>query len=358
MSAFEHLSEWRACVLEEILPGLHKHQGKALADLSFAFLAAGSCQSGPAAVAVPGMARAASGRRRIERTLANPRLKPRLVFRGIARCLAARLAGRPLLLILDETHNGTRLACLKLSLAYRRRALPIAAVCYRRDRPPRPMPRLIVGLLRQAAAALPERADVTLLTDRGLSWPKVLDAAVELGWHFVGRTVGTNRVTRRDGSEVAAAELVKRPGRRWTGRARAFKKAGGRDVIVTAVWERGCREPWLLVSDTARGVRAVWKYAKRFWTEELFRDEKSHGLQWRRSRVRLPSHGDRLILLMALATLLAASLGTWVLKSGRRRWVESRRRRALSVFQLGLRWLRAAIFQCRTMPRGLHLYPS
>ena len=62
--------------------------------------------------------------------------------------------------------------------------------------------------------------------------------------------------------------------------------------------------------------------------------------------------------LMALATLLAVSLGTWVLKSGRRRWLESGRRRTLSVFQLGLRWLHAAIFQERPMPRGVHLYPS
>ena len=55
-----------------------------------------------------------------------------------------------------------------------------------------------------------------------------------------------------------------------------------------------------------------------------------------------PAHGSRLVALLALATLLAASLGTWVLKSGRRRWLESGRRRALSVFQLGLRWLHAA----------------
>jgi hypothetical protein len=358
MSAMQHLSEWRACVCEELLPDLHKHQSKALADLSFACLAAGSCQSGLVAAAVPGQARTASNRRRIERTLANSRLQPHAIFQEIARFLADRLAGRPLILILDETHNGARLACLKLSLAYRARALPIAAVCYQRDRPPQPMPRLIARLLGRAAATLPKDADVTLLTDRGLSWPKVLDAAVKRGWHFVGRTVRTTRMRLHDGSEVTAADLVQRPGRRWTGRVRAFKKAGGRDVYVTAVWERDYREPWLLISDQARGPRAVWKYAKRFWTEELFRDEKSHGLQWRRSLIRKPARGNRLMVLMALATLLAVSLGTWILKTGRRRWLESGRRRVLSIFQLGFRWLRAVFFQGRVMPRGLHLYPS
>lgn len=358
MGAVDRVREWRARVREELLPDLHAHQSNALADVSFAFVAAGSCQSGPAAVHLPGKARPASNRRRIERIIANPRLDPRTVFSRIRRRVADGLARAPLILILDETFNGVGMACMKLSIAYRRRAVPIAAVCYYRDRPPRSMPRLIIDLLHQAAASLPAWADVTLLTDRGLSWPKILDAAVALGWRYVGRIQGSTRVTTRDGRELSAIELVQKPGRSWNARARAFKKAGGRDVYVTAVWERGCREAWLLVSDRLRGYRAVRRYAKRFWTEELFRDEKSHGLRWRRSRIVEPSHADRLVAVMALATLLAVSLGTWVLKSGRRSFLESRRRRTLSVFQIGLRWLQCVIHQDRAMPASLYLYPS
>lgn len=357
MGAVDLAREWRACLRADVLADLHGHQVKALADLSFALAAVGHCHSGRVATAVPGRARAASARRRLERTLANPRLRPTRVFRGLARLVAARTAGRPLLLILDETHNG-RLACMKLSIAYRKRAIPIAAACYRRDRPPRRMPRLIERLLRHAARGLPAGADVTLLTDRGLTWPAALDTCRALSWHFVGRVQGTTRLRRGDGSWQALSDLVPRRGRRWFGRGRAFKKAGGRDVHVAAVWEHGCREPWLLVSDRPDGYRAVRAYAKRFWTEELFRDEKSQGLQWRRSHVADPAHGSRLVALLALATLLAVSLGTWVLKSGRRRWLESGRRRTLSVFQLGFRWLRAVIVQNVPMPRGIHLHPT
>ncbi len=127
MSAVESAREWRACVCIESFPNLHKHQAKALADLSFAFLAAGSCQSGPAAASMPGRATAASVQRRIERTVANPRLKPTRVVRGIARFAADRLARSPPILILDETFNGLGMACMRVSIAYRRRALPIAA---------------------------------------------------------------------------------------------------------------------------------------------------------------------------------------------------------------------------------------
>ena len=252
MGALDHVREWRACLRADVLADLHGHQVHALADLSFAMAAVGHCHSGRVAAAVAGRARAASSCRRLERTLANPRLRPSRVFAGLARFAADRLAGRPILLILDETHNGRRLACMKLSIAYRKRALPIAAACYRRDRPPRRMPRLIERLLRRAARGLPAGADVTLLTDRGLTWPAVLDACRALGWHFVGRVKGTTRLLRGDGSWHALSELVPRPGGRWSGRGRAFKKAGGRDLHVAAVWEHGCREPWLLVSDRAR----------------------------------------------------------------------------------------------------------
>ena len=77
-----------------------------------------------------------------------------------------------------------------------------------------------------------------------------------------------------------------------------------------------------------------------------------------RTLIRKLARGNRLMVLIALTALLAVSLGTWVLKTGRRRWLESGRRRVLSIFELGFRWLRAVFFQDRPMPRGLRLYPS
>ncbi|MDG3002429.1 hypothetical protein [Paludisphaera mucosa] len=203
-------------------------------------------------------------------------------------------ARAPLVLVFDETFKGAVMACLKLSAAYRRRDLPIAATCHHRDRP-RPMPRLIVGRRRGEARDPPAGADVTLPTGRGPSWPSDLEPAVGLGWHFVGG-----------------------------------------DVYSTALWERACRELRLLVSERFRGCQAVRRHAKRFLTEELFRDERSHGLQWRRSRVREPAHADRVVTVLAPATLPAVSLGTKVLKSGLRRKLGTGRRRGLSGLQLGL----------------------
>src|SRR4051794_1882486 len=98
------------------------------------------------------------------------------------------------------------------------------------------MPGLIVGLFRKAAACLPEVSEVTLPADRGLAWPKVVDACRELGWHFVLRLKGQTRVRTTDSREGSATDLAPRPGASWRGEAEVFKKSGWRAAAVAACW--------------------------------------------------------------------------------------------------------------------------
>ena len=275
----------------------------------------------------------------------------------MARAILSGWAGGPIVLILDETPNRNDLRCMKVTPAYRKRALPVACACYALGGQPEPMPGLVVGLLRRAAACLPEGAEVTLLADRGLAWPQVVDACRELGWHFVIRLQGQARVRTAGGRECSAAELAPRPGASWRGRAEVFKKSGWRDAAVAACWRRGCDGPWLVVSDRDDGPRLFGRYAKRTWTEELFRDEKSSGFHWEQSRVTDPAHAARLVLLMALATYPALALGSRVIEVGLRRYLETGARRTLSLFQIGLRWLRFCLCHDRPLPGNLSPAP-
>jgi hypothetical protein len=360
MSAATIVRDWQQCLRHELLPALHGHQAKALADLSFAIALSGQCQSGHLALAVPGPATPASAQRRCERFLANDRLRPRLALWQLAGNLFAPWAGRRLRLLLDETPKANALRVLKVSVAYRKRAVPVLAVCYRPGEPPLPLPVLIPCVLRRVAACLPAGAHVTLLADRGLAWPVILDACAELGWHYLLRLQGSTKVVLADGREVTARELVGRIGGRWLGPARLFKKAGWRAASVLAYWPWGREEPWLLVSDERACPRRFQTYGQRTWTEELFRDEKSCGLNWQKSRVNDPARAERLLLLLALALLLSILLGVQVLKRGWRRQLETGRRRGLSVVQLGLRWLRYVINH--GLPLGVqvtgYLYPT
>jgi hypothetical protein len=348
---------WRKRVRNELLPELHGHQANALADLSFAMTLAAHCHSGRLAACAPGKAHPASVTRRIERLLANDRLDPEAAWPQWARAVLADWAGGPIVLILDETPNHNTLRCLKLTLAYRKRAVPLISLCYALGGQPEPMPKLIKRLFRQVAACLPEGAEVTLLADRGLAWPQVVDACRRQGWHYVLRLQGPTRVRRADGRETSAAELAPKPGTRWWGDAEVFKKSGWRAARVAACWERDTDGPWLLVSDHPEGPRLFRRYAKRTWTEELFRDEKSSGFRWDQSHVTDPEHAARLVLLMALATYLRLSLGSRVIKAGLRRFLESGRHRTLSLFQIGLRWLMFCVIHDRPLPPTLSPVP-
>lgn len=364
MGATEMVRQWRHG-LKGLLPGLHGHLVNCLAAFSLAMALAGHCHSGRlAAVAPSPRAKAVSRRRRWERLLSNRRLRPHEAMGGLAASLLPSLAGtaRRLVLILDETPGGTRgrLRCMKVSVAYRRRVVPIAFECYEPHRPPLPMPRLLWRLLRRAARSLPGDCEVTLLADRGLSWPCVLDCCVALGWHYVLRLQRDTRVRVRGRFLKGAWELAA-----WRGAppwylagAEVFKDAGWRKANVVATWEWGCREAWLLATDLPATFTRCRNYCKRTWCEQTHRDEKSHGFNWHLSRVRDPSHAARLVLVMALATLLCLSTGTFVVKRGLRRVLEPARRRLLSVFQLGIRWLRDCLVNGRDCPCRPYLYPS
>jgi hypothetical protein len=361
MGAARMVQQWTAAV-NNLLGSQHGHIVKALSCFSFAMCLAGHCHSGKLAASTVGSAKPASKQRRWERLVANGHLDAQQVLAELTAALLANWSGRQLLLVLDETPNGEDLRCLRLGVAYRKRLLSIAAVCYRTDRPPLPMPRLICRLLKQAAQLLPPDVQVTLLCDRGLSWPVVLDCLRSLGWDHVLRLQHTTRIRLDDGRLLSVGQLLDGPDQCWHGRGMIFKKAGWRAAQVTARWVKGSKEPWLLAAreDGPGGLKAAMTYAKRNWCEQSFRDEKSSGFQWNTSHVKEPARAMRLVLVMVLATLLLISLGTWLIKTGQRHDLDPHRMRRLSLFQLGLRWLRHLLMSDgQFMPHYLpYLHPS
>src|SRR5262245_29573819 len=175
MNAFSLVRDWCREVQDDLLPRLHGHQSKAMAELSLAMTLVQHCHSGKLAVAVAGKAQPASAERQLERYPANDRIDPDTVWSQLAPSFLTGWTGGPIVLILDETPNHNDLRCLKVTLAFRKRALPLGCACYRPGGQPEPMPELIAGLLRRVAACLPAGAEVTLLADRGLAWPRIVD---------------------------------------------------------------------------------------------------------------------------------------------------------------------------------------
>lgn len=78
---------------------------------------------------------------------------------------------------------------------------------------------------------------------------------------------------------------------------------------MAAYWRRGCKEPLLLVSSLKGGLELVRAYRRRGAIEALFRDWKSSGWQYEQSQVRDIQAHERLLIGLALATLLTLCMG-------------------------------------------------
>jgi len=191
---------------------------------------------------------------------------------------------------------------------------------------------------------------VVVEMDRGLgNSPTLLRAIAGRGWYYLVRVTGRVRLRLSDGREVAFREVVARRGQRWRGAVRAFQTAGWLECWALGVWEARYHEPWLLLTNWPQAPSD--QYGWRMWEELAFRDFKSGGWQWQKSRVTDPAHANRLWLVLALAYAWVVSLGTQVLQ--RPRWWRelTRGRRAQhSVFALGLRLLTRWVLRQRRLP--------
>lgn len=323
---------------------LSKPQGYMLAAFTLGLCLARSCTLGRVAEALWWLGKADSVERREQRFLANPRID----WKEGARCLARWVLGsllncsRLVVLLVDETTLGEHLKVMAVSLAYRGRALPLAWWCYHQDHYPMRQTKLIDTLLGWVAAALPPRCQVLVETDRGLSSsPALLRRIRKRGWYYLVRVQRALLVRGQDGQELRLGALISRPGQHWSGRVQVFKSAGWLECWAIAYWGRGHQEPWLLLTDYAP-AQASW-YGWRMWEELAFRDFKSTGWKWHKSRVWDPEHANRLWLVLALAYAWVLSLGTQgdCLREVRPELTRGTQRRR-SLFALGLRLLSRA----------------
>jgi hypothetical protein len=97
---------------------------------------------------------------------------------------------------------------------------------------------------------------------------------------------------------------------------------------------------FIVASSEPTTARTLQEYGLRFDIEETFRDEKSGGYQLQTSRLATPDALERLLLILALATLYLTSLGAGVVQADKWRWVDPHWGRGLSYLQLGWRWRR------------------
>lgn len=342
------LYQWIEAI-DKHFPRLGRWQVIGLALLSYGLLRAESCCLHRIARELSDGQGTTSMERRLQRWLANRCLEVEGLMQDWVAWVLDCWGEAALLLLVDETKLSGHLSVMMVSVYYQQTAIPLVWRAYgSHDYPHEGQVGLLMGLLDRLRAVLPPQREALLLADRGLGTsPRWQQALTDSGWDYLLRVQGSTRLRLPDGSVQPLKRLVGF-GQRWFGHGEVFKKAGWQRRTVLVVWEFGYAEPWCLVSN--RRDRQPLLYAWRFAQEASFRDLKSDGFHWQRSRVWSPAHAERLLLALALAafwTLATGTIETFL-------FVPSKAAQRLSLFRRGLEGLFARFRAVK--PRCLELY--
>jgi hypothetical protein len=320
--------------------------------------------------------------RRLRRALNDAYLTPEACYEPALRAAldwdAAAPAGaaEAVVLAVDDSAKGDRIHLFRLGLQYWGTSLPLAwAVWEQNTALPAGGYWLAVDTVAdRVAALLPAGRPGVVLADRAFDVAAFVDRIAARGWHWVVRAKanGDLRFRDRQGREHALRALVRQrvraPGQRWKARGWAFKAAGWRAVSVLALWRPGEDEPLVVLTDLPARWPVLRLYARRFWIEPSFRNDKTRGWQWEASQVHGAAHHERLLLAMAWATLLVLCLGLAVAQDRLAAQEARRARRAAagrrppapehareSLFTLGLRAARRWLYVTLDPPK--HPFP-
>jgi hypothetical protein len=151
---------------------------------------------------------------------------------------------------------------------------------------------------------------VLVSADRGLYSDWLFEAICALNWHPLLRINPQGTYQIRGEQEWQLLDtLIPHTGLSWSGVVTCFK-TNPLPCTLLARWDDGYQEPWLIITDLLpQQGDALW-YSFRAWIECSYRDIKSDGWQWHKTRLREPSRAERLWLAMAVATLWTLGVGT------------------------------------------------
>ncbi len=309
---------------------------------------------------VPGKGKRESRAKRFARFLQNPRVTPGDFFAPYAQALVGSLPAGPLALVMDGSQVGRGGMALMVSVVFQqgglRRALPLCwqVVKAKKGHFSQEQHR---QLLARARALIPPGREVVFLGDGEFDGCDLLADVAQAGWHFVCRTAKNVRLAQSDWPDetFTLADLALQPGDGVELTDLLFTAQGFGPVLAGAVWERGQKEPLLLITNLDFLSEARSWYRKRFGIETFFSDQKSRGFYLCHSHLGDPERLSRLLLATSLAYYWMVCLGAEVIQRGWLGIIHRAKRCDLSLFQIGLHWLEHCLNEGWAVPVRLQV---
>jgi hypothetical protein len=299
---------------------------------------------------IPGLANLVSLTRRLSRFLDNPAVRVREWYEPIAqrwiqaqwRCL------KEVRLIVDGTKVGFGHQLLMVSLAYRRRAIPIAWTWVRQVRGHSSALKQL-ALLNYVRSLLPVGGPVFLVGDCEFGSVEALKWLDQWHWLYVLRQKSDSGVWLQSSTDWKPfASFVQKAGQSfWLGHGYlTITHIYPTNLLVH--WQSGEKEPWCLATNFPDRDLTLRYYRRRMWIEEMFGDLKKHGFDLESTMLHTFLRLSRLTLAVACLYVWLISLGGRTIRRGWRPLVDRSDRRDLSIFQIGFRFIQ------RSLTNALH----
>jgi hypothetical protein len=292
---------------------------------------------------IPGDSKLHSKVQRLRRLLLSP-ISVRKCYGPIAaELLGSQAQHGHVRLIVDGSRVSFHHQLLMVSIAYRRRAIPIAWTWVKGSRGHSSALKQL-ALLRYVHTLIPENASVSLVGDSEFGAVALLRQLESWGWQYALRQKGTTLVdlTLHNHWQPFAG-LVHRPGQSYWFEEGFLTRKHYHQTNLLAYWKRGEDQPWLLATTFSTQRETLHAYRARMWIEEMFGDFKGHGFDLESSHLCHFQRLSRLTLAIVLLYLWLVVLGSRVIKNGLRSLVDRADRRDFSIFRIGYnmaeRWL-------------------
>lgn len=279
--------------------------------------------------------------RRLSRFLASPAVDVRSWYRPIAKAwlLSQIQQVGEVRLIVDGTKIGFGHQLLMVSLAYRRRAVPIGWSWVRHVRGHSSGTQQI-SLLKHVGSLLPKNTPVFLVGDSEFGSIAVLRQLEQWHWFFVLRQKGNTGLWLNEQVGWQRMERFVQQAGQTTWCPNAYLTQTELHPVSALIhWQVGEKEPWCLATNLPDASLTLRYYRRRMWTEEMFADFKKHGFDLENTMLRNPPRLSRLTLAVAFLYVWLLSVGSRTIRAGLRHFVDRKDRRDLSIFQIGLRFI-------------------
>ncbi|MFC1878586.1 IS4 family transposase, partial [Chloroflexota bacterium] len=343
--------------IEQMWSHLRITQRRNLTNLLFGIYMSKSVALNAIAIKIPGRAVEVSVQRRLSRFLGNPAIRVRACYDPMIKPLLKQISKNgSIRLIVDGTKVGNNHQLLMVSVAYRRRSIPVAWTWVKGSRG-HSSARVQLALLSHVHSLLPAGAKVLLVGDSEFGAVNVIRQAEKWYWDYVLRQKSSHLVKLTGHDWKAFGDHIDKAGQSlWLGKGLLTQKHA-HSVNLLAHWKIGEDDPWLLATNLETCPATIKAYRLRMWIEEMFGDLKGHGFDLESTRLQNFLKLSRLTFAVVLLYLWLIAFGSQIIKSGLRRLVDRNDRRDLSIFQIGLRSIERRLTNHQLFSISFHIYP-